>query len=265
MKTIPEVIKSARKIVIKLGSNTISGEDGEFNYERMENIVSQVMGLISLGKQVALVSSGAQICGIAAINKWKRKNDMNFKQALCAIGQVELMNAYKKLFWEYSTHVGQILLTREDFETHHRNLGIRNTLFTLIDEGVVPIINENDTVCVEEIQIGDNDSLSALTANLWGADLLIIMSDVEGLYDKNPKTNPDAKLIEYVEDVQEIIGKVDTSGKNDFGTGGMDTKLIAARMVSQYDISMIVTLGSEKDIIFKLMNGEKQATLFGGK
>ena len=141
------------------------------------------------GKQIIIVSSGAGICGVGAINKWHRKEDMYYKHALCAIGQVDLMMAYKELFWEYGIHVGQMLLTRDDFGDPTRNLHIRNTLFTLVDEGVVPIINENDSVSVEEIKIGDNDTLSALAAILCGADLLIILSDIVGVYNNNPKDN----------------------------------------------------------------------------
>ena len=183
MSIIGDLIQESRKIVFKIGSNTLSDETGNVNQEIMHSIVEQLYHLMQQGKQVLIVSSGAGICGVAAINKWHRKGDMNYKQALCAIGQVELMNAYKDLFGSYGVHVGQMLLSRDDFGDHMRNLHIRNTLFTLVDEGVVPIINENDSVSVDEIKIGDNDTLGALTANLWGADLLVVMSDIDGVYD----------------------------------------------------------------------------------
>ena len=194
MSIITDLIEESKKIVVKIGSNTLSDENGYVNKEILGNIVDQLCHLISKGKKIIIVSSGAGICGVAAINKWQRKDDINYKQALCAIGQVELMNAYKNFFAMHNIHVGQILLSREDFGDHNRNIHIRNTLFTLVDENVVPIINENDSVCVEEIKIGDNDTLSALTSNLWGADLLILMSDIDGVYDKNPKNYKDAEL-----------------------------------------------------------------------
>ena len=146
MKSAKQLIEEANKIVIKLGSNTISGADGKVNRALMSDIIRQVCALIRDGKRVILVSSGAGICGVSAINKWSRKGDINYKQALCAIGQVELMNMYKELFGEYGIHVAQILLTSEDFHDHTRELNIRNAMFTLVDEGVVPIINENDSV-----------------------------------------------------------------------------------------------------------------------
>ena len=188
MEQLKECILNSKKIVVKIGSNVISAEDGTVDRNVLYNIVEQVNSLIDMGKQVMVVSSGAGVCGVGAINRWNRRGDLNYKQAFCAIGQVELMMAYKEYFADYDVHVAQILLTRDDFNDHHRTLNIRNTLFTLIDEGVVPIINENDSVCVEEIKIGDNDTLAALTAILWNADLMIILSDIDGVFDKDPKT-----------------------------------------------------------------------------
>src|SRR5665647_2867528 len=198
MKNASQLIKESRKIVVKIGSNTLSTEKGQVNYERLHNLVEQLVELMKQGKQILIVTSGAGVCGTAAINKWKRKSDINYKQALCAIGQVELMMAYKSLFKEHGMLVGQMLLCNDDFDNPSRNLHIRNTLFTLVDEGVVPVINENDSVTVDEIKIGDNDTLSALTASLWGADFLILLSDIDGIYDKNPKEFKDAKLIEVI-------------------------------------------------------------------
>lgn len=265
MSVIADLINDSRKIVIKIGSNTLSAEDGTVNRTAMHNIVGQIHELMQEGKQIIIVSSGAGVCGIAAINKWQRKNDMNYKQALCAIGQVELMMAYKELFAEYDVHVGQMLLSGEDFGDHTRNLHIRNTLFTLVDEGVVPVINENDSVSIEEIKIGDNDTLSALTANLWGADLLIILSDIDGIYNKNPKTNKTAELIEEVFDTDGLLEEIDASGKSRFGTGGVVTKISAAQKVNHYGIPMILANGSKTDILRKLRNGTEKGTVFFGK
>ncbi len=247
---------------MKIGSHTLSDEKGNVNKEVMNNIVDQLCDLMKEGKRIIIVSSGAGICGIAAINKWHRKEDINYKQALCAIGQVELMMAYKEIFESHGIHVGQMLLSRDDFGDHMRNLYMRNTLFTLVDEGVVPIINENDSVSVEEIKIGDNDTLSAFTANLWGADLLIIMSDIDGIYDKDPKKNEDAELIEKIHDIDALLPEIDARGKSRFGTGGVLTKISAARQVNEYGIPMLLVNGTKKDILHKLIKGEEKATVF---
>lgn len=265
MSIIGEVVQNSKKIVIKIGSNVLSHHDGTINQERLQNIVAQVAGLIEGGKQVIIVSSGAGISGVAAINKWSRRGDINYKQALCAIGQVELMNAYKEYFGVYGLHVGQMLLTRDDFGDNMRTLNIRNTLFTLVDEGVVPVINENDSVSVEEIKIGDNDTLGALTTNLWNADLLVIMSDIDGVFDKNPKDYPDAALIEEVYDIDGLLSEIDSRGTSSFGTGGIVTKIQAARRVNEYGIPMVLVNGKKKDIIKRTMDGEETGTVFFGK
>jgi glutamate 5-kinase len=262
---LSKIIKKSRKIVIKIGSNTISDINGEVNNETMSNLVEQISSLIALGKQIIIVSSGAGVFGTAAINKWSRKEDINFKQALCAIGQVELMNAYKNMFQKHSIKVAQMLLTRDDFNDNNRTLNIRNTLFTLVDEGVVTIINENDSVSIEEIKIGDNDTLAALTTNLWNADLLILLSDIDGVYDSNPKNNPSAGLIEEVYDTDELLEEIDSSGKSNFGTGGIITKISAAKKVNEYGIPMILTNGKKENILLKLLAGEEKATIFFGK
>lgn len=265
MNIIGDWIHNSRKIVIKIGSNVLSDDDGFINKEALRNIVEQIMGLIREGKQVILVSSGAGICGVAAINKWSRRGDINYKQALCAIGQVELMNAYKEFFDQDGIHVGQMLLTREDFGDPNRALNIRNALFTLVDEGVVPIINENDSVSVEEIKIGDNDTLGALTANLWNADLLIVMSDIDGVFNKDPKGNKDAELIEEVYDIDSLLMKIDARGKSSFGTGGIVTKIQAASMVNEYGIPMLLVNGKHKDILTGIKDGVQKGTIFFGK
>ena len=262
MSAVGELIQNSKKIVIKIGSNVLSDDDGYVNKDALHNIVEQVSGLIKQGKQVIIVSSGAGICGVAAINKWSRRGDINYKQALCSIGQVELMNAYKEYFGDYDMHVGQMLLTRDDFGDNIRTLNIRNTLFTLVDEGVVPIINENDSVSVEEIKIGDNDTLGALTANLWNADLLIVMSDIDGVFDRNPKDCTEAELIEEVYDIDGLLMEIDCNGKSSFGTGGIVTKIQAARRVNEYGISMLLVNGKRKDILTNAMNGTEKGTIF---
>lgn len=264
MEQLKETIKDSRKIVIKIGSNVLSDENGAVNKKVMHNIVEQVNDLISMGKQVILVSSGAGICGVGAINKWSRRGDINYKQALCAIGQVELMMAYKEYFADYGIHVAQILLTRDDFNDHHRTLNIRNAMFTLIDEGVVPVINENDSVSVDEIKIGDNDTLAALTANLWNADLLIVLSDIDGVFDKDPKQHEDARLIEMVESAGKLHNAITIGEKSSFGTGGISTKIEAADKVNKFGIPMLLLNGSREDIIREALAGNARGTLFLG-
>lgn len=256
------IIKNSNKIVIKIGSSTITSEDGVINTEFLDRLAMQVKALVDIGKQVVIISSGARIAGVSTLGRWSRKEDVNYKQALCAIGQVELMDSYRIIFNEYDTHVAQILLTGEDFKDSSRTLNIRNTLFTLLDENVIPVVNENDTVCVEEIKIGDNDMLAAQTTVLWNADLLIILSDIDGIYDKSPLENKDAKLIELVNDIDELEKNISIGRFNSFGTGGIETKLKAARFVNKYGINMIVANGKKENIIENLAEGKDKGTVF---
>jgi glutamate 5-kinase len=228
--SIRELIAESRKIVIKIGSNTLANEDGLVNTAFMEDFAGQASDLLKQGKQLVLVSSGAQVAGLSTLGRWARKRDIHYRQALCAVGQVELMDAWRKAFGVYGRHIGQMLLTREDFSDSLRTLNMRNTFFTLTDEGIVPVVNENDTVSVEEIKIGDNDTLAARTAVLWGASLLVMFSDIDGLYDKNPATHPEARLIEEVADIAAVeaaLHAADRDGTpaetNAFGTGGIAT------------------------------------------
>lgn len=254
-----EHIEDVNKIVIKIGTSTITSSDGHIDKEFLNNLAFQVKNLMNQGKKVIIVSSGARIAGVSSIGKWSRHKDIHYKQALCAIGQVELMDSYRKIFNEYDLHVGQILLTKGDFGSEHRTLNIRNTLFTLLDEGVVPVINENDTVSVDEIKIGDNDMLAARSSVLWGADLLIILSDIEGIYDKDPR-EPGAKLIKEIKDVNNL--DIEIGETSSFGTGGIATKIEAAKLVNSYNIPLIVAKGKEKDLITQLFEGKKKGTIF---
>lgn len=260
--SISQAIKNARKIVIKIGSNTLAKSDGTQNTEFMANFAKQCAKLISDGKQIVVVSSGAQVAGVSTVNGWARKKDVHYRQALCSIGQVELMHQWRKAFQDYNVHIGQLLLTKDDFENDHRSLNIRNTLFTLVDEGIVPIINENDSVSFDEIKIGDNDNLSALTAILWSGDLLILFSDIDGIYSDNPKTNPDAKLIETVTSIPELRKNITIGETNSFGTGGIETKIQAAEKVTSYGIQMILANGGTENAIEVLYNGTGKGTLF---
>lgn len=256
-----EIIGRARKIVIKIGSSTITRADGTVNIEFMQELCTQIKELHRQGKQVVVVSSGARMAGVSSIDKWSRKEDMTYKQALCAIGQVELMGHYRKVFLKQELHTAQLLLTRHDFENTHCNLNIRNVLFTLIDEGVVPIVNENDTVCVEEMGMGDNDVLSAHVGILWGADLLMLLSDIDGVFDKNPKENQDARLISFIDNTALLEGRIDTNGKSSFGTGGMRTKLEAAKLANKYGCAVMITNGSNPSAIISALSGDTGSSL----
>lgn len=259
---IQKAIADARKIVIKIGSNTLAKADGTINPVFMKEFAEQCAELMKRGKQIVVVSSGAQVAGVSTIDRWARKKDIHYRQALCAIGQVELMDNWRNAFRSVALHIGQLLLTKEDFLDDHRTLNMRNTIFTLVDEGVVPIINENDSVSYEEIKIGDNDNLSALTAILWSADLLILFSDIDGVYDKNPKEYPEAKLIETVPDLETLRNSITIGSTNGFGTGGIATKLEAAEKVTSYGIPMLLANGGRPRALESLANGDQPGTVF---
>ncbi|MDR2079707.1 MAG: glutamate 5-kinase [Treponema sp.] len=259
---IPQLIADARKIVFKLGSNTLADKEGRINPVFLEEFANQTAELIKKGKQIVIVSSGAQVAGLSTMDKWARKRDIHYRQALCAVGQVELMGAWKRAFEKRGTYVAQILLTGDDFNDSIRTLNMRNTLFTLVDEGIIPIINENDTVSVEEIKIGDNDTLAAQSAILWSADLLVLFSDIDGLYNKNPKEHPDAELITEVRDIEVIKKTITTGNANSFGTGGIATKLEAAKWAISYDIPTIIANGSRPRVLEALSAGKQNGTAF---
>jgi glutamate 5-kinase len=214
------------------------------------------------GKQIVIVSSGAQAAGLSIMGKWARKKDIHYRQALCAVGQVELMGAWGRAFEKSGLRIAQILLTQDDFGDPIRTLNMRNTLFTLIDEGIIPIINENDTVSVEEIKIGDNDTLAAQSAILWSADLLILFSDIDGLFTKNPKEFADAELVEEVFDIKAVREKVVIGSSNALGTGGIATKISAAERTVPYNIPTIITNGSRPRALEALAAGNQRGTAF---
>ena len=260
--SIKQVFENARKIVIKIGSNTLANQDGKINLDFMNELASQCAELIKAGKQIVLVSSGAQVAGVSTLDRWARKKDIHYRQALCAIGQVELMDHWRKAFSQYGYHIGQLLLTKEDFLDPHRTLNMRNTLFTLVDEGVVPIINENDTIATEEIKVGDNDTLSAMVSVNIEADLLILMSDIDGLYTKDPHKCPDAELIHTVPKLTpEIMALAGDKGSS-LGTGGMKTKLSAAEICTEAGCEMIIMNGEKPDLLYELFDGNEVGTRF---
>jgi len=259
---LQELIASARKIVFKFGSNTLAGNEGKINTAFLEEFAGQAAELCAGGKQIVIVSSGAQVAGLSTLDKWARKKDLHYRQALCAVGQVQLMEAWQKAFEPYGRHIAQILLTQDDFGDSIRTLNMRNTLFTLVDEGIIPIINENDTVSVEEIKIGDNDTLAAQSAILWSADLLVLFSDIDGLYNKNPKEFPDAELVEEVRDIDTARANVSIGAVSNFGTGGIATKLTAAQRAASYGIPTILAHGGRPRCLEALAAGHQKGTVF---
>ena len=228
----------------------------------MEEFAGQAADIITKGKRIVIVSSGAQVAGLSTMGKWARKKDIHYRQALCAVGQVQLMHAWERAFEPHGCHIAQILLTQDDFGDPIRTLNMRNTLFTLIDEGIIPVINENDTVSVEEIKIGDNDTLAAQSAILWGADLLVLFSDIDGLYMQNPKDFPDTQLVEEVRDIDQVRREITIGEAGNFGTGGIATKLSAAQRAISYGIPTIIAHGGRPRCLEALAEGRQKATVF---
>jgi len=254
--------KNIKRIVIKVGSSTLSYPNGRLNITQMERLVRELADLQNRGMQVILVSSGAQGAGIGKMGMSRRPKTIPEKQAAAAIGQGLLMHMYEKLFSEYGITVAQVLLTREDIMDRKRFLNARNALNALLGMETIPIINENDTIAVEEIRFGDNDALSALVASLIEAELLIILSDIAGLYTGNPSTDNDATLIPLVTEISEDIEHTAGGSGSRLGTGGMVTKLQAAKVAMNSGFPMVIASGSEKRIVRRIIAGEQLGTLF---
>ncbi len=262
MNRAQTILKSGNKIVIKIGTNLLADKEKGINLERVDNFVQSISYLQSLGKQIVLVSSGAIGAGVAALKLKKRPKTIPEKQAAAAIGQPLLMEAYEKSFRKKSCAIAQLLLTKDDFVSRARYLNAKNTFAVLLEQGVVPIINENDTVAVEEIKLGDNDNLSAMVANLIEADLLIILSDVNGLYSDDPTKNSKAELISVVEKVNAQIENLAKSSNTELSTGGMITKIQAAKRCVSAGIAMIITNGKNPKALTDIFTGNFKGTLF---
>lgn len=260
-----EILSHANKIVIKVGSSTLTHANGRLHLERLDRLAMQLADLRNSGKDVILVSSGAVAAGLGRLGITRRPKSMPERQAAAAVGQGLLMQIYAKIFSEYDQVVAQVLLTREDLDHRVRYLNARNTLLTLLGYGVIPIVNENDTVATEELRvlyIGDNDTLSALVASVVGADLLILLSDVDAVYDKNPREYSDAKRIPVITEITpEIIAGAGGAGSNR-GTGGMTTKMEAARIATCSGTAMVLADGSTPSILSQIMAGDEVGTIF---
>ncbi|APV44670.1 glutamate 5-kinase [Dehalogenimonas formicexedens] len=254
-----------KRIVIKLGTNLLTGGAGKLDREVMSGLVAQMAALVKRGVEITVVTSGAIAAGKEKLGLFKKNKDMPFKQVLASVGQNRLMNVYDSLFAEHGLTVAQALLTKSDLHDRSGYLNARNTLLALIELGVVTIVNENDVVAVDEIQeakFGDNDNLSAMVANLVDADLLLILSDIDGLYTANPRTEPSATLIPVVEKVtQEIEALAGGVGSN-VGTGGMITKIEAARLATSSGVRVIIASGHAPGVVERVITGESIGTHF---
>lgn len=258
-------LKRVKRIVIKVGTSSITHPTGLIDLSRLDRLVRQISNLQNAGYEVILVSSGAIGAGMGKLNLTERPKTIPEKQAAAAVGQVALTHMYQKMFSEYGKVVGQILLTKDDIGDRHRFLMARDAFFSLLKQKVIPIVNENDAVVVDEIKVGDNDTLSALVGSLVDTDLLIILSDIDGLYDKNPKSNPDAKLIEEVTEVTDDIRASASGVGSSLGTGGMITKLNAADIIQDQGAGMIIACGETPDVLNRIMNLELIGTFFAPK
>ena len=260
-----EILENIQKIVVKVGTSTLTNEDGGLNIEKIKKIVSELSNLSNKGYDVVLVTSGAVGAGMGRLNMTERPKTLSEKQALASVGQVALTHLYQLLFQEYGKIIGQILLTRGDFSDRRRYLNARNVCNTLLKNKIIPVINENDAVVSNELKVGDNDTLSALVSGLIDADLLIILSDVQGLYNKNPQKYEDANLIEIVGKIDDDIKKTADGEGSKFGTGGMITKIIAAEMATKIGTNMVIASGEDPKNISRKVEKENIGTLFTKK
>lgn len=253
---------NVRRLVVKIGSSTLTHPSGKLNLFRLEHLVRDIADLKHQGLEIILVTSGAVSAGLGKLSLIDNPENIPEKQALAAIGQGLLMHMYEKLFTEYGQMVAQVLLTREDFMQPERCRNARNTLLTLLRYQAIPIINENDTVAFEEIKFGDNDTLAALLAGLLAADLLILLSDIDGLYTADPHQENDAELIKVVRKLTpEILALAGGTGTQQ-GSGGMITKLEAAKIAGNAAIPMLLVNGSREGVLGEIMRGHNPGTLF---
>ena len=250
------------KTVIKVGTSTLTYRNGSVNIRRIESLCKIISDLMNAGNEVILVSSGAIGMGVGKLNLKERPRDIAGKQAAAAVGQCELMYIYDKEFGEHNRTVAQILLTAPDLKCEDRHKKFENTVNTLLEYGVLPIINENDTVATEEIEFGDNDTLAALVAEGVRADLLILLSDIDGLYTGDPKRDPSATLISEVRGITPEIEALGGGAGSELGTGGMQTKLRAAKIATEAGCDMIIANGAYPELLYAIMDGESVGTRF---
>lgn len=255
----------AKRIVVKVGTSTLTYSTGKLNFNRIEKLVRELSDLQNQGKEIILVTSGAVGAGMDRLGLKERPKSIPEKQALAAVGQGILMHTYEKLFAEYGQMVAQVLLTRENSVKHKQYSNCRNALLTLLKMGVIPVINENDAVAVDELKIGDNDTLSATVATLVDADVLIILSDIDGVYTANPQTDKSAKLISEIIDITPEVESLAGGAGSKLGTGGMYTKIQAAKIAVNSGVAMIIASGGQDAIVRNIIEGKVYGTIFPAK
>ncbi|MBO6297529.1 MAG: glutamate 5-kinase [Lachnospiraceae bacterium] len=265
MDQFRELLKNKKRIVVKIGSSSLRHkETGDFDFVKIDTLVRELCNIRNQDKDVILVSSGAIAAGRKVVHIEEEERDkVSVKQACAAIGQARLMMTYEKIFSEYGQVAAQILLTKDTIAADLNRFNAHNTFMELLKLGVIPVVNENDTISTYEIEFGDNDTLSAIVAALVGADLLILLSDIDGLYTDDPRKNPDAKFLPIVSELTpEILAMGKGSTGSDVGTGGMDTKLRAAEIATRSGADMIIANAKDVRIIHRIMDGRDVGTLF---
>ena len=253
------------RIVVKVGTSTLAHATGRLNIRRVEALCKVLSDIKNAGHEVILVSSGAIGMGVGKLSLKERPHEMAAKQAAAAVGQCELMYVYDKLFSEYNHIVAQILVTGSDMEHPERHQNFHNTIFCLLEMGALPIINENDTVATDEIRIGDNDTLAGIVAASAEADLLVVLSDIDGFYTADPHRDPQATVISQIWEIDDHIRSLAGGAGGNLGTGGMATKLKAAQIVMERGIDMVIANGSEPEILYRIVDGEPVGTRFIGR
>jgi glutamate 5-kinase len=257
-----ENFKYKKRIVVKVGTSSLSHENGRMNFQRIERLSYVLSAIRSRGIEVILVSSGAIGVGAGRLGLKERPKELEKKQALAAVGQAELIKIYQKFFEEYNQTVAQMLLTKDVMTTSTKYKNAKNTLLKLLSMGIIPIINENDTISTYEIEFGDNDTLSANVATLVDADLLILLSDIDGLFSSDPKKEITAEIIRSVERITPTLEKLASGAGTSFATGGMITKISAAKICTKAGIDTVITNGNEPANIFDILEGKEIGTHF---
>ena len=269
MSSLRDLIREKKRIVVKIGSSSLTHKQtSDMDYIRMEKLVRELSDIRNQGKDVILVTSGAIAAGKKAVHVTEIPGDngveaMAVKQACSAVGQARLMMTYQRLFAEYNQVAAQILMTKNTIVDNLNRFNATNTFSQLLKMGVIPVVNENDTVATYEIEIGDNDTLSAIVAAMVGADLLILLSDIDGLYTDDPRKNPDARFIEQVDELtDELMGMGKASTGSNVGTGGMNTKMLAARIATSSGVDMLIANSADIGVLHRILDGENVGTLF---
>lgn len=257
-------LRNIKNLIIKIGSSSLCDDKGNINKEKILNLIQQIAYIKRKGVNITLVSSGAINAGVHVMNLIERPQTIPQKQALAAIGQASLMQIYEELFSLFNLKCAQILLNHDDFDDRKRLMNFNNAMQVLIDYDVVPIINENDTLAVEEIKVGDNDTLASLVVPAVNADMVILVSDIDGLYDDNPHTNKNAKLIKDVSEITKEIESMAKDASSKVGTGGMITKIKAAKVCNDFGCDMAIVNGNQQNVLVDLMEGKDVGTCFSG-